>query len=87
MISVGTVVMSKAGRDAKRAFVVVQVVDEEYVLLCDGDLRKLDKPKKKKLKHIKPLMTVAPMPVIEGRAMLDADIRKHLLHNGNSKEV
>lgn len=91
MIGVGDVVMSKAGRDAKRPFVVVGVLSEEYVLLCDGDLRRLDKPKKKKLKHIKPT-ELRPMQLVRaGERVLDADIRRHLLQqeatDRSSKEV
>ncbi|MDD3400289.1 MAG: RNA-binding protein [Eubacteriales bacterium] len=91
MISVGDVVLSKAGRDANRAFVVTQVLDETYVLLCDGELRKLDKPKKKKLKHIKETK-FKPMDEVRANGrVLDADIRKHLNSqkaiDRNSKEV
>jgi len=51
-IGVGSVVRSRAGRDAGRDFLVIGILDEEYVLLADGDLRKADKPKKKKMKHL-----------------------------------
>lgn len=51
-ISVGSVVRSRAGRDSGRDFLVVGILDQEYVLLCDGDLRKAEKPKKKKTKHL-----------------------------------
>jgi large subunit ribosomal protein L14e len=48
----GHVVYSKAGRDSGRRFVVVKVIDEMYVLISDGGLRKIEKPKKKKIKHL-----------------------------------
>jgi large subunit ribosomal protein L14e len=48
----GRVVYSKAGRDSGRRFVVVKVIDEIYVLISDGGLRKIEKPKKKKIKHL-----------------------------------
>lgn len=51
-ISVGQIVKSKAGRDQDRIFIVLQIIDEQYVLIADGDLRKIDKPKKKKVKHL-----------------------------------
>ena len=41
------------GRDRKRLFCVVGVCDEDFVLLANGDLRKLDRPKRKRLKHLK----------------------------------
>jgi ribosomal protein L14E/L6E/L27E len=49
----GQVVVSKAGRDAGRKFVVVRIINELYVEIADGDLRKIEKPKKKKLKHLR----------------------------------
>lgn len=51
-IMVGQVVKSRAGRDKGNIFLVLSIIDEEYVLIVDGNLRKLDKPKKKKAKHL-----------------------------------
>lgn len=51
-ISIGQIVKSKAGRDKDKLFIVIGIVDEQYVLISDGDLRKIDKPKKKKVKHL-----------------------------------
>jgi ribosomal protein L14E/L6E/L27E len=51
-VSVGQIVKSKAGRDKDRTFVIIGVVDQQYVLVADGDLRKVDKPKKKKVRHL-----------------------------------
>ncbi|MEA5096813.1 MULTISPECIES: KOW domain-containing RNA-binding protein [Sedimentibacter] len=51
-IKIGQIVKSKAGRDKGRIFIVCNVADEQNVLVCDGDLRKLDSPKKKKIKHL-----------------------------------
>ncbi|NLY45217.1 MAG: hypothetical protein GX053_04410 [Tissierella sp.] len=51
-ITVGQVVMSKAGRDKGRIFLVHDIIDAQYVSIIDGDLRKLDNPKKKKIKHL-----------------------------------
>ena len=51
-LKIGQIVKSKAGRDKGRVFLICQVVDEQFVLVCDGDLRKLNLPKKKKVKHL-----------------------------------
>lgn len=51
-LSVGQIVKSKSGRDKGECFIVYEILDDEYVLLVDGKLRKLDKPKKKKVKHL-----------------------------------
>ena len=37
----GRVVFSKQGHDKGKAFLVVGLVDETYVLIADGDSRKL----------------------------------------------
>lgn len=55
----GKVVNSKAGRDMHRKFIIVSILDNEYVYISDGDLRKIEKPKKKKVKHLNFTDTVA----------------------------
>ena len=51
MINAGNLVISIAGRDKGRYFLVMKI-DEKYVYLCDGKKRKIDKIKKKKIKHV-----------------------------------
>lgn len=51
-ITVGQVVKSRAGRDKGRIFLVLDIIDEQNVSIIDGDLRRLDNPKQKKLKHL-----------------------------------
>lgn len=48
----GNIVLSKAGRDKGKYFIVLKVVDKDFVLIADGDLRKVDNPKLKKCKHL-----------------------------------
>lgn len=50
--NVGDIVFSKAGRDSGRYYIVMECADS-FVFICDGDLHKTDKPKKKKIKHLK----------------------------------
>ena len=52
-IEVGAIVISKMGRDEGRSFVVIQEVDEDFVMLADGRLRTMDHLKKKRRKHLK----------------------------------
>ena len=51
-IKLGQIVKSKAGRDKDKIFTVIDIIDEHYVLIVDGKYRKLDNPKKKKIKHL-----------------------------------
>jgi large subunit ribosomal protein L14e len=77
----GAVVLSKAGRDAGRYFVVVGKVDSQYVLVADGDLRKIQNPKKKKIKHldVKPVtIPTVKEKLIRGSGLWDAEIRRDL---------
>ena len=78
-VTVGDLVVSRAGRDKGRPFVVLRA-EEEFVYLVDGDLRRLDKPKKKKRMHVKPYPKKGScrMDLEEGRLLCDADIRKRI---------
>ena len=48
---IGKIAVSKAGHDQNQFFVILKAEDE-YVYLVDGKVRTLDRPKKKKIKHI-----------------------------------
>lgn len=52
-IKVGSVVLSTAGHDSGNYFVVLEVENEDFVKICDGKNRTLEKPKRKKIKHLK----------------------------------
>lgn len=52
-IAVYSVVLSTAGHDSGRLFTVVGFADDNHALIADGRLRRLEKPKKKKLRHLK----------------------------------
>ena len=49
----GDLAISECGRDMGRLFMITEIIDENYVMIADGSKRKLEKPKKKKLKHLK----------------------------------
>ena len=48
---VGLIVRSKAGRDKGEYFLVLKT-EAEFLYMANGDSRKVDSPKKKKLKHL-----------------------------------
>ena len=76
-MKIGTVVFSKRGRDKGRPFVVVSE-ESEYIYLVDGDVRPLEKPKKKKVKHVQPTNTVFDLQSVGKRGLNDSDFRKWL---------
>jgi ribosomal protein L14E/L6E/L27E len=51
--TIGDIVLSLAGRDKKRLFAVMGILDENYVYISDGKSRKAASPKKKKMKHVR----------------------------------
>ena len=77
----GRVVFSKQGHDKGKAFLVVGLLDENYVLIADGDTRKLEKAKKKQAKHLQPKPHVAAEAldsILKQTQTADSDIRKAL---------
>ena len=82
---VGRVVLSKQGRDKGRYMIVVAPVDEEFVLVADGELRRLSKPKRKRMKHLSPKPALAAQiakEIREGHPLLDSDLRNALAAQG-----
>lgn len=59
-LTIGQIVKSRAGRDNGTIFLVLDIIDEQNVLVVDGNLRRLDNPKKKKVKHLIVYNTVLP---------------------------
>ena len=51
-IQVSHIVQATAGRDKGRLFFVLRVEEGGYLLLADGKGRKLERPKRKKLRHV-----------------------------------
>jgi large subunit ribosomal protein L14e len=82
-IDVGSIVRSKAGRDSGRLFLVIAQPDPQHVLLVDGDLRRVEKPKRKKRRHLEP--TVLFCQSHEIGKLKNSDVRK-LIHNATDKE-
>ncbi|MBR2349113.1 MAG: KOW domain-containing RNA-binding protein [Clostridia bacterium] len=86
-IKVGSVVFSKAGRDAGRFFVVTEIVDETFVKIADGDLRRVDTPKLKKIKHLKvqdEVIEKLEEKFEEGKKVFDAEVKSALRNYNGS---
>lgn len=79
-IGIGDVVLSIAGRDRNEYFIVTKV-EENYVYLVDGDIRKIENPKKKKMKHVE-LTNFSDSTIAEkirnNNKITNQDIRKSL---------
>ena len=80
-LQIGQFVKSKAGRDKGHVMIVVGRVDEFHVLVADGDLRKLEKPKKKKVKHLikhGELDVELQSALMDGKSILNAWLNKKI---------
>ena len=80
----GRIVISTQGRDKGRAFLILERIGEDMVTVADGLVHPLERPKKKKTKHlhVKPIMinwdTIRP----EGGSVQNSDLRRALEENG-----
>ena len=76
----GSAVFSKKGRDKGRVFVVLYWLDADFAMICDGDLRKVDHPKKKKRLHLSaiPVRLDALIDAYDSGRLKDSDVRTAL---------
>ena len=82
---IGELAISKAGHDKDRLYMIVGE-EEDCVYLCDGRLRGVEHPKKKKKKHIQIIHSSAQDTLIQiikqnlpgERDEIDRQIRKTL---------
>lgn len=79
--TVGQVVRSLAGRDKGQYMVVIEVVDDQFICIANGKLRKVNNPKKKKVKHLAKTNHIATEirdKLLDGKKISNAEIRKIL---------
>jgi len=79
-IEIGSIVLSKAGRDSGNYFIVVKQ-EKEFAYIVDGGLRKVEKPKKKKLKHLsstKETHEVLKDKFLSGKKVFDSEVKSAL---------
>ncbi|GFI61674.1 hypothetical protein IMSAG049_00835 [Clostridiales bacterium] len=87
--TVGQVVYSKSGHDKGKSFIIISI-EGEYLYLVDGKSRRIDKPKKKKMKHVQ--ITGHYDQEIKAKLendkyILDADFAKALKQYGNQRKA
>lgn len=74
-VAQGKVARSKAGRDKGR-FMVVLRVEGDFAYVADGKLRKLEKPKRKRLKHLAATARSVKLSDLSS----DRELRRLLVH-------
>ena len=79
-ISKSDIIESLAGRDKGKLFYVIDTEDN-YVLIADGKGRKLENPKRKKLKHVRRVSrteTRVALKILNGDKVLNSELRRDL---------
>ena len=79
-VSRSDIVVSTAGRDKDKVFFVLSE-DGEFAYLADGKERKLEKPKKKRLKHLQLVSESdcrAAAKLRSGEKLTNSELRKAL---------
>lgn len=74
------IVVSLAGRDKDRLFIVMET-EPNFVYLVDGRLRKLEEPKKKRRKHVAFVTNLGDRlatKIRNGEKVLNSEIRRAL---------
>ena len=82
-----SLIVSKAGRDKGQLFYVIDT-DEQYVYLADGKSRKLEKPKRKKRKHVEQVPRTESRiaeKIRNGEKVLNSELRKELASFGQKQ--
>ena len=81
-ISISDVVVSTAGRDQGRLYYVIST-DELFLMLVNGKDRTLDKPKRKKLRHVQKVLrseTRVAAKLASGDKVLNSELRRDLAY-------
>ncbi len=73
----GGYAVATAGHDSGKCYVII-LSDEEYVYLVDGRIRTIDRPKKKKKKHVKMLAGFDPVLAdkVLARSVINEEIKR-----------
>ena len=81
-IKISDVVVSTAGRDAGKWFYVIDE-NQTYLFLANGKDRPLDRPKRKKRKHVQKVLrseTRVAEKLIRGDKVLNGELRRDLAY-------
>lgn len=81
MISPGMIVYSVKGRDKDHYYMVLENVEDGFILVVDGVYRKLANPKKKNVKHVEMsgiIIDVLKDKIQQEKMIQDSEIARHL---------
>lgn len=88
-INISDVVQSTAGRDQGQWFYVIEA-DPIYLMLANGKDRTLEKPKRKKRKHVTKVLrseTRVAEKIRSGDKVLNSDLRRDLAFHASQMQA
>ena len=88
-IHISDVVVSTAGHDQGEIFYVIGM-DEQFLYLANGKDRSLDKPKRKKRKHVQKVLrseTRVVEKLIHGDKVLNSELRRDLAFHAKEMQA
>ena len=88
-IFIADVVTTIAGRDAGQLFYVMHA-EQEYLYLVNGKDRTLDKPKRKKLRHVQKVLrseTRVAAKLASGDKVLNSELRRDLAFHAKEMQA
>ena len=86
---ISDVVVSTAGRDAGELFYVIDE-DPVYLILANGKDRTLDKPKRKKRRHVQKVLrseTRVAAKILSGDKVLNSELRRDLAFHAGQMQA
>ena len=88
-ITISDVVVSTAGHDQGEIFYVI-ATDDQFLYLANGKDRTLDKPKRKKRKHVQKVLrseTRVVEKLIRGDKVLNSELRRDLAFHAKEMQA
>ena len=89
IINISDVVVSTAGHDQGEIFYVIGT-DDQFLYLANGKDRTLDKPKRKKRKHVQKVLrseTRVAEKLIHGDKVLNSELRRDLAFHAKEMQA
>jgi len=86
---IGCFGVSRAGHDCNEIYVIINS-DSEYVYLADGKSKTVDKPKKKKKKHVQIIMHIdqdIEKKLSQDKLLINEDIKRAIKLNKNNLKL
>lgn len=82
LLEVGQLVTSKMGRDSGKKYVVIEFCDDGHVHVADGFVRKMNRPKRKNIRHL-----VVHQAILGVNSLEDKMIRQFIEEHGTVENV